>query len=78
MKTLQLVLKDKTAIALADAALSMHIVVVCKDGRAFQEIWNKLTDDNLSDVLITEGGTAIQRIVGMTLSGTQTVRNADG
>lgn len=75
---LKLVLKDGTEIELKDAGYAKHFVVVCEDNSAFQEIWNKLTKDNLSEVQITEDGNTVQIVTGLTLNGTQTITNPDG
>lgn len=75
---LKLILKDGTEIELAEAGLSYHYVVTCTSNSAFQKLWNKMTDENLEKIQITQDGNTIQTIVGSTLNGTQTVTNTDG
>ncbi len=75
---LQLILKDRTVIDIAEAGYTKHFVVTCADADAFKEIWDKMTDENLSEVQIAEDGNTIHTIAGMTLNGTQTVSNSDG
>lgn len=75
---LQLILKDETAIDLVEAGLSKHFVVLCNDANAFKAIWDEMTEDNLSEVRITEYGETVRVITGMTLAGTQTIENPDG
>lgn len=76
--SLQLILNDGTAIDIVEAGLTKHFIVTCADANAFKEIWDKMTNENLSEVQITEDGTTIHTIAGMTLKGTQTVSNSDG
>ena len=75
---LKLILKDGTQIDLMDAGYTRHYVVKCADEAGFQEIWNKLTKENLSEIQITENGNTVHTITGSTLQGTQTVTNPDG
>lgn len=75
---LKLTLKDGTEIDLVDAGYNQHYVVECKDGKAFQKIWNKLTDENLSEIQITGDGDIAHTYTGSKLKGTQTVENPDG
>ena len=76
--SLQLVLSDGSAIDIVEAGYTKHFVVTCADADAFKEIWDKMTDENLSEVQITEDGNTVHTIAGMTLNGTQTVSNPDG
>ena len=75
--SLQLILKDGSAIDLMDAGYTKYFVVICKDGNAFKAIWDQMTDENLSKVQIVEDGTVIQTIINMTLKSTQTIINPD-
>ena len=75
---LKLVLNDRTEIDLAEAGLSQHYVVTCASEAAFQQIWSDMTEENLSEIQITENGNPIQVIVNSKLAGTQTVNNPDG
>lgn len=75
---LNLILKDGTEVELMEAGYTQHYVVACKDGKAFQRIWNKLTEENLSEIQITEDGNTAHTITGSKLEGTQTVTNPDG
>ena len=75
---LKLILNDGTEIELAEASYTKHFVVLCSSKSAFQKIWNKLTDENLSTIRIADGDTVLQIIEGATLSGTQTISNPDG
>lgn len=75
----QMILKDGTAIDLAEAGITRHFVVLCESASAFAEIWMKMiTEDNLSEVQITEDGTTVFNVTGMSLFGTQTAVNDDG
>ncbi len=74
---LKMTLKDGTEVELSEAGYPQHYVIADTTVEAFQEIWNKLTEDNLSEITITENG--FMRIVyGSKLSGIQTMNNADG
>lgn len=75
---LKLILKDGTGIELEEAGYTRHYVVSCKDAKTFQSIWNKLTEENLSEIQITEDGNTAHTIIGSELEGTQTVTNPDG
>lgn len=66
---LKLILKDGTGIELEEASYTQHYVVSCKDAKAFQRIWNKLTDENLSEIQITEEGNTVHTIIGSSLEG---------
>lgn len=76
--SLQLILNDGTAIDIVEAGATKHFVVTCANADAFKDIWDMMTDENLSEVQIVEEGTVINTIAGMTLNGTQTVENTDG
>jgi predicted transcriptional regulator len=76
--SLQLILNDGTAIDIVEAGVTKHFVVTCANADSFKDIWDMMTDENLSEVQIVEEGTVIHTIVGMTLNGTQTVENTDG
>lgn len=75
---LQMVLKDGSEIDLIESGLTKHYVVKCDTEDDFVSLWKLMTPDNLSEVQITEDGTVIHIIEGMTLDGTQTVTNEDG
>lgn len=75
---LKLVLKDRTEIELAEAGISQHYIVICQSEAAFKSLWDNMTDENLSEIQITDGGNTIQTIINSTLAGTQTVNNPDG
>lgn len=75
---LKLILNDGTEIELEEAGLSQHYVVTCSSESAFQNLWNKLTEENLTEIQITQGGNTVQTIIGSTLNGTQTINNPDG
>ena len=75
---LQLILADSTEVNIIEAGYAKHFVGIYEDSDAFKEIWDQMTDENLSEVAIVENGTIIQTIMGMHLEGTQTVENTDG
>ena len=75
---LKLILKDGTEIQMADASLSQHYVVMCADKDAFHEIWDMLTEENISELQVMENGVITRTIVGSKLNGTQAVMNPDG
>lgn len=75
---LQMILADGTAISLIEASLTKHFLVLCDTEDDFVTLWEKMTPENLAEVQITEDGTVMQTIEGMTLEGTQTVINNNG
>ena len=75
---LELKLKDETVIDLIEAAYPKHYVLACKNGKTFQKIWNKMTEENLSEIRIMEDDELKAVIVGSRLAGTQTVTGTDG
>lgn len=75
---LKLILKDGTEVDIVEAGYTQHYVVTCADEAAFKGIWEKMTEDNLSEIQITEDGSTVHTITGSSLSGTQTVNNPDG
>ena len=75
---MQLILRDGSAIDLVEATTLKHFVVICEDVTEFVAIWDKMTLENLSEVALKEGDTAIQTISNLILVGTQTTRNSDG
>lgn len=75
---LKLILKDGTGIELEEAGYTQHYVVACEDVRSFQEIWDNLTEENLSEIRLVEDGNIVHTIIGSSLEGTQTVTNSDG
>ena len=74
---IELVLQDGTVLSLEDASYGKHFVILCEDRQAFQDAWDTLTDDNLSEVIIMISGAVVQTITGLTLKGAQAVINPD-
>lgn len=76
---LKLILKDSTAIDLADAGYNNgHYVVNCANDAAFRTLCEKLTEENLSEIQVTEDGEILQAYRNSKLKGTQTINNDDG
>ena len=75
---LQLILADGTSVDIIEAGYTKHFVGIYEDPDAFKDIWDQMTDENLSEVQVIEDGNMIQTITGMHLEGTQTVENTDG
>lgn len=76
--TLQLVLKDGTAIDIMESGLSGHIVMQCADSEEFNSVWEKLTPEAVREFTIVRDGEVVQSMANVALSGTQTVTNPDG
>lgn len=75
--TLQLVLKDGTAIDIMESGLSGHIVMQCADSEEFNSVWEKLTPEAVREFTIVRDGEVVQSVVNGQLTGTQTVTNHD-
>lgn len=75
--TLQLVLKDGTAIDIMESGLSGHIVMQCADSDEFNSVWEKLTPEAVREFTIVRDGEVVQSVVNGQLTGTQTVTNYD-
>lgn len=75
---LKMILADESEIAIVEAGVTKHIVMLCADQAAFDAVWEKMTDENLSTVRIEDGGTTVYQLDGSRLSGTQTLNNEDG
>lgn len=75
--TLQLVLKDGTAIDIMESGLSGHIVMQCADSEEFNSVWEKLTPEAVREFTIVRDGEVVQSVVNGQLTGTQTVTNYD-
>ena len=75
--TLQLVLKDGTAIDIMESGLSGHIVMQCADSEEFNSVWEKLTPEAVREFIIVKDGEVVQSVVNGQLTGTQTVTNYD-
>lgn len=75
--TLQLVLKDGTAIDIMESGLSGHIVMQCADSDEFNSVWEKLTPEAVKEFTIVRDGEVVQSVVNGQLTGTQTVTNYD-
>ena len=56
---LKLILKDGTEVDIVEAGYTQHYVVTCADEAAFKGIWEKMTEDNLSEIQITEDGSTV-------------------
>lgn len=76
--SLQLILKNETAIDITESGLSGHIVMQCADSEAFNAIWEKLTPEAVKEYTVVKDGTTVQSVTNATLTGTQTVTNPDG
>ena len=76
--SLQMVLKDNTAIDIVESGLSGHIVMQCADQEEFAEVWEQLASEAAEEYTITKNGDVVQSVTGATLNGTQTVTNQDG
>ena len=76
--SLQIVLKDNTAIDIVESGLSGHIVMQCADQEAFNAVWEQLASEAAEEYTITKNGDTVQAVTGATLRGTQTVPNPDG
>lgn len=76
--SLQMVLKDYTAIDIVESGLSGHIVMQCADQEEFTEVWEQLASEAAEEYTITKNGDTVQAVTGATLNGTQTVTNQDG
>ena len=70
---LEMVLKDETVVELIEASYPKHYVLSCKNAAAFKKVWNKMTDENISEIHIKEDGEEKAIIVGSRICGTQTV-----
>lgn len=75
---LKLTLKDGTEVEIVEAGYNQHYVVICEDTKTFQQLWDKMTEENLSTIQITGSDGTDHTIVGSRLEGTQTVTNPDG
>ena len=76
--SLQMVLKDNTAIDIVESGLSGHIVMQCADQAEFDTIWTKLSSPAVEEYTIVKNGDTVQTVAGASLSGTQTLVNNDG
>ena len=75
---LHMILKDGTQVGLVEAGLSRHFIVNCESRMNFLEIWDKMDDENLTEVKITEDDVVTMIWTGLQLVGTQTMRNENG
>ncbi|MBR0411526.1 MAG: hypothetical protein IJI25_11110 [Eubacterium sp.] len=75
---LEMILKDGTTIELIEASYPKHYVMACKNAAAFKKAWNKMTEDNLSEIQIREEGETVVTLLNSHLAGTQTVNQPDG
>lgn len=76
--SLQLILKDKTAIDIAESGLSGHIVMQCADQEEFTDIWQQIDSEAVEEYTIEKNGNVVQSVINAALTGTQTVTNPDG
>ena len=76
--SLQLILKNDTAIDITESGLSGHIVMHCADSDEFNSIWEQLTPEAVEEFTVVKDGTTVQSVANAKLSGTQTVTNPDG
>lgn len=74
---LEIVLKDETAVELIEASYPKHYVLTCKNAAAFKKVWNKMTDENISEIRVKEDDVEKAIIVGSKMAGTQTVNISD-
>lgn len=75
---LEMILKDGTSVELIEASYPKHYVLQCKNAAAFKKVWNKMTDENTSEIHIFENETEKAIVVGSKVCGTQTVNIPDG
>ena len=74
---LELILKDGTSVDLIEANYPKHYVLECKNAAAFKRVWNKMTDENTSEIHIKEDDEEKAIVVGSRVCGTQTVTISD-
>ncbi len=74
---LKLTLRDGTEIPLSEAGYPQHYVISNTTVIEFQEIWNKMTPENVSEITLTEDE-FVRKIIGSRLVGTQTATDSDG
>ncbi len=73
---LKLTLKDGTCLELSEAGYPQHYVIANTTVTEFQTIWNAMTPENVSEILLSEGGFE-RKIIGSRLIGTQTATDSD-
>lgn len=73
-----MVLNDGTNINISEGGLNQHFITLCGTSSDFKDIWDLMTEENLSHVEIMKNGNVIVAIEGMHLTGTQTLVNNDG
>lgn len=76
--SLQMILKDSTAIDIVESGISGHIVMQCADQEEFDSVWQQLDSEAAEEYTISKNGETVQVVTGATLNGTQTVTNSDG
>lgn len=73
-----MILSDGTQISLADASFNKHYVISCQDCEDFKTQRDKLTEQNLAEIQITDSGQTIATVRNAMLTGVQEVINSDG
>lgn len=73
---LKLTLRDGTEIPLSEAGYPQHYVISNTTVTEFQEIWNKMTPENVSEITLAEDE-FVRKIIGSRLVGTQTATDSD-
>lgn len=76
--SLQMILKDDTAIDIVESGLSGHVVALCSDQEEFNSIWEQLTSAEAQEYTISKDGETVQAVENASLTGTQTMTNPDG
>ena len=74
---LSLILNDGTEIELADMTQTDDLIVKCQNKAALMAIWEKMTPENLSRVVVRRDNEVIVVMENLMLLGVQSVINPD-
>jgi len=73
-----LILKNGTVLTLSQFILPLHLVMKCANFGSLYTIYNEMSEENLSEVVITQNSVEMHRATGAKIQSLQAVHNPDG
>lgn len=73
-----MILKNGTALPLSQLILPLHLVMKCANFGSLQTIYNEMSEENLSEIVVTQNGVEMHRASGAKIQSFQAVHNPDG
>lgn len=74
---ISLILKNGTVIPLSQFILPLHLVMKCANFGSLQTIYNEMSEENLSEIVVTQNSVEMHRATNAKIQSLQAVHNSD-